>query len=173
MKKYIVLALLFVPMVSWGAPSVRVLGSNTATSTAAGSTVRVTPAKNVVSKTSDSTASRVGTLRTKTKANTVSSAGTTTNSRFPVITPAHSYSSVVKPQPTGGGTTTVIQQQDVDLDNYYTKSETYNTNEVDQKLDDPRFDMIRISDGDPRDNWDPAKVKEREDQGYVFMWIEK
>ena len=40
--------------------------------------------------------------------------------------------------------------------------------------DDPRFDMVRVSVGNPRPNWvGNPKLEQREGEGYVFMWIEE
>jgi hypothetical protein len=71
---------------------------------------------------------------------------------------------VTKPQATnnaGGG--------DVNLENYYNKQE------VDDLLDDPRFDMIRVSVGNPESKWagNPLLDKRKNEDGYVFMWIEE
>ena len=103
MKKYIILALLFVPMVAFGASSVRVLGNKATTPAVKGTTAtKAIPAKTAaVATTGDSSVSRVGAVRAKTKTGTTT-ASATSNSRFPVITPAHSYSSVASPKPSGG-----------------------------------------------------------------------
>ena len=110
MKKYLVLALLLAPAVSFAAPSVRVLGSGSGTTASSATGSKITPAKTAsVSKTAATNAanagrtasgSRIGTVRATPKvANTVANTTASgTASRFPVITPAHSYSSVTKPQ---------------------------------------------------------------------------
>ncbi|MBR0212295.1 MAG: hypothetical protein IJQ55_01690, partial [Alphaproteobacteria bacterium] len=176
MKKFLVLALLLAPAVSFAAPSVRVLGSGSGTTASSATGSKITPAKTAsVSKTAATNAanagrtasgSRIGTVRATPKvANTVANTTASgTASRFPVITPAHSYSSVTKPQ-TAGGNTTV----NVDLDNYYNKEEVNNIINALKQEDDPRFDMIRVSHGNPQDNWNGYQIPE----GYVFMWIEE
>ena len=186
MKKLFIFALLVLPMTTFAASSVRVLGSGsnlpgsgTTKTTSSSAKVATTPkaalpkAAASAAKAGDGSSSRIGTVRVKptTKATTTTATGTTSNaaatagSRFPVITPAHSYDTVVNPQ---AGNGVKPSGQNVDLSNYYNKQE------VDDLIDDPRFDMIRISAGNPRPNWvgNPL-LQQREGQGYVFMWIEE
>lgn len=181
MKKYIiVVVLMLMPMVSFAAPSVRVLGSGTGTPASSTTGAKVTPAKtSSVAKTAATTTNaaagaRIGTLRATPKVSAAkpAAASTANTARFPVITPAHSYSSVTKPQAAGGGTTVI--NNDVDLTNYYNKEQVDNiVNELKDE-DDPRFDMVRVSVGNPRPNWvGNPKLEQREGEGYVFMWIEE
>jgi hypothetical protein len=169
MKKFLIFALLILPMTSFGASSVRVLGSGTATPAAGlAGAAKVTPAKVTAAKpaaastASTAATSRIGTIRVKPKAttNTLSagtSPSTSTGSRFPVITPAHSYKTVTSQQAgatnTGTGTGTA-QPASV--------------------TDDPRFDMIHVNSREDywRDNY-PALTNTREREGYVFMWVEE
>lgn len=171
MKKLLIFALMILPMTAFSAPSVRVLGSG-ANLPGAGSTTKTTSVKATATpkaasaaKATDTTL-RAGTVRAKVKPATgtlpkaATSAKATTatavGSRFPVITPAHSYNTVPKQQTTGG--TTIITQE---------------------IGDDPRFDMIRKAENaaDLRSQWvaevGEDEVKKRERQGYVFMWIEE
>lgn len=169
MKKFLIFALLFLPVASFGASSVRVLGSGTATPAAGlASATKVTPAKVTAAKpaaastASTAATSRIGTIRAKPKAttNTLSagtSSSTSTGSRFPVITPAHSYKTVTSQQAgatnTGTGTGTA-QPASV--------------------TDDPRFDMIRTYKSE--DDWrrkNSALVDQRLNEDYVFMWVEE
>lgn len=176
MKKYIVLALLFIPMTSFAASSVRVLGNKTAAPVTA---AKVTPTKTTTTTNNASTTSRVGTVRAKTKTGTVSAPSTSSDSRFPVIVPAHSYSSVVTPKP--AATTTTIVPADVDTEkiiNEVTQNveqhmgDTYITKEeVKEELDDPRFDAIVVADSDPAAKW-AAKGKTLPSD-YAYMWIEE
>ena len=131
MKKLLIFALLIVPVASFGASSVRVLGAGTTPvagtkTTTTSSAARVTPSKVTVAKpaaaatASNAATSRIGTIRVKPKTTTGtltgSSTGTTTaGSRFPVITPAHSYDSVKTPQ-VAGGTTVVNAEEDTRVD---------------------------------------------------------
>jgi len=181
MKKYVIFALLFVPMAAFSAPSVRVLGNNTASAGNNTSVVakKATPAKTAPVVTNTANTSRVGTIRPKT--GTVSSIKPSSESRFPVIAPNHIYNSVSTPKPTGG--TTVINSE-VDTDaivntvmqevanNYYNQEEIDNiVNNLDEE--DPRVDMIHM--GNKRSDWmtsHAAEVQALEDQGYVFMWVE-
>lgn len=169
MKKYLVLALLLVPTVSFAAPSVRVLGSGSGTTASSATGSKITPAKTTsVSKAAatntgrTASGSRIGTVRAMPKvgSGTVSTTASGTASRFPVITPAHSYSSVTKPQ-TASGTTV-----NVDLDNYYNKEEVNNIINALEPKDDPRIDAIRLV--DPSD-----KHTEVLPPDYVYMWIEE
>lgn len=176
MKKYVILALLFVPMAGFSAPSVRVLGNNIA-STGNNTNVvakKATPAKTTSAATNNSAASRVGAVRAKTKTTgTVSTAKSNTESRFPVIAPNHTYSSVVSPK-TAGNTTVVTPEVDKNAiieevtanvsNDYYNKQEVNNiVNEL--KEDDPRIDAIRI--GDPAPHHTGSLP-----ENYVYMWIE-
>lgn len=180
MKKYLILALMFVPMVSFAAPSVRVLGTGTGTPASATSGAKVTPAKNAsvakvatsVGGTSNSAAaSRIGTLRAAPKVGSgTGAAAATGTARFPVITPAHSYSSVNKPQAVGGGTTV-----NVDLTKYYDKEEVDNIINALEQIEDPAIDMVRVSStGNPKSKWENNPwYQKRIDDGFVFMWIEE
>lgn len=176
MKKFLIFALLFLPMASFGASSVRVLGTGGATPGAGTKTTttnaaKVTPSKVTAAKpaaasnASNATTSRIGTIRVKPKTNTTTtlSSGTTsttsTGSRFPVITPAQSYKTVGTQQAganntgnnTGNGGSQVVSVDD-----------------------DPRFDMIHV---DSREDYWRNKnnnlVNQRINEGYVFMWVEE
>lgn len=173
MKKFLIFALLFLPVASFGAPSVRVLGTGGVTpgagskTTTTTNTAKVTPAKATVAKpaaatnASNSTTSRIGTIRVKPKTTTSTlSSGKTSSissgSRFPVITPVQSYKTVGTQQVganTGNTGTTVIQ----------TGVE-----------DDPRFDMVHVENREEywRKNY-PELTNQREREGYVFMWVEE
>lgn len=175
MKKFLIFVLLCIPMTAFAASSVRVLGGKSATpgTTVPTSTAsaKVLPAKSAAVKTTSAASPRIGTVRAKAKTvapttvggSVTSTTSTNSGSRFPVITPAHSYNSVTKPSAASSGNTT-----NVNVNNYYTKDE------VDEKLDDPRFDMIRISNGNPESNWtDNPLLQQRLNERYVFMWIEE
>ena len=187
MKKLFIFALLILPMTTFAASSVRVLGSGsnlpgagTTKTTSSSAKVATTPkaalpkAAASAAKAGDGSSSRIGTVRVKptaktttttTATGTTSNAAATAGSRFPVITPAHSYNTVVNPE---SGNGIKPGAQNVDLSNYYNKQE------VDDKLDDPRFDMIRINNGNPESHWyGNALLQQRKNEGYVFMWIEE
>ena len=74
MKKYVVSLLLFLPMVAFGAPSVRMLGNQPALSAAISSGAKVTPVKASNETGSVSSSARIGTLSSKSKLNNLSSA---------------------------------------------------------------------------------------------------
>lgn len=175
MKKLILLALLIIPVTSFAASSVRVLGAKTAPTSGSSATsapaAKVLPAKAATTTAAKSgttsTNSRIGTVRAKPKTTvgTVSTASSgSSTARFPVITPANSYSSVNKPQAAGG---TTVVNQNVNLENYYTKDE------VDDKLDDPRFDMIRVGNENPERYWQGNPKLEGLRGDYVFFWVEE
>ena len=143
MKKILFLLLVFAPMVSMAAPSVRVLGNKPANTDIVGT--KITPAK-TTGTTNANTSARLGTLRAKTGA--VSAA----SSRFPVITSAKVYGNVAIPKTQTGGNSTgsntgtntnppvvsgdvdvtaIINAVKSDLRNeYYNRNDTYNRNEV-------------------------------------------
>ncbi len=171
MKKLLIFALLLVPMTAFAASSVRVLGTGTTpgagtkvTAANTANTARVTPAKATAAKPAAASAastaatSRIGTIRVKPKTTatgtlTSSSSGTTSSgSRFPVITPAHSYKTV-GPQQAQSST---VQPQPVAME------------------DDPRFDMIRTYQSE--EDWRRQNndlVNQRVNENYVFMWVEE
>ena len=188
MKKVLIFTLLFIPTLSFAAPSVRMLGSKAPATTVTQSETKSTSAK------SSAGLARIGTLRANNKVTTTNATGaiTSSNSRFPVITPAHSYSSVQTPSVTsGGGTTTIVSGVDEAAiadavaalkdeiiqeiaDDYYDKDEFDEAVQA-AVLDDPRFDAIRLI--------NPANASNRRGQnfpastdsgdGYVYIWIEK
>lgn len=172
MKKLLIFALMFIPVASFAASSVRVLGAKPAsTSGSSAPAAKVLPAKAATTTAAKSgttsTNSRIGTVRAKPKTTlgTVSTASSGVSAaRFPVITPANSYSSVNKPQSAGG---TTVVNQNVNLENYYTKDE------VDEKLDDPRFDMIRVGNKNPEEDWRTHPNLENLKKDYVFFWVEE
>lgn len=171
MKKYILLILLFLPMAAFSAPSVRVLGNKTAGSTNTPSiSTTATPAKLSATTTGGSSVSRVGTLRAKAKTptavnvktGTTSNAKAGTDSRFPMIVPNHTYTSVVTPKTTGGSK---VVSAEVDEDAIVDKvvkimEEKY------KNMDDPRF--YTISTEDPN-----ALLNKDAPEGWAYMWIEE
>jgi len=118
MKKYILLSLLFFPLASFAAPSVRMLGSGSAPKASAGVktsvATKVTPAK-VGRTASAGNVARIGSMQVKpvsaTNSNTSSSVA---GSRFPIIIPTKVYNSVNSPRPVGGNTTS-ITNNNVDM----------------------------------------------------------
>lgn len=193
MKKYVAFVLLMLPTMAFAVPSVRMLGGQPALTAAAGS--KITPVKKTTSSSDDSATSsaRVGSLRAKSKAVSLISSenSNASSSRFPVITPAHSYNSVLAPKT--GNTPTSAQPSTANVDlmaiidaltqkienDYYVKEDVYNKTEVYNKdevenlinenipeIDDARFDAIRTT--DPR-------IERGVDapDGYVYIWVEE
>lgn len=112
MKKYVLMILMCCPLMAFGAPSVRALGSNAISGTAG---ARVTPTKaSVVSADRGSSVARVGSLRAKAATATASTA-TSSTSRFPVILPTKVYNTANAPRPTGSSSSSTIINTDVDL----------------------------------------------------------
>lgn len=182
MKKYGILLLLFVPIVSFGAPSVRMLGNNKpALTAAAASGAKITPTKTTESSVNTS---RVGSLHAKTKTSSLVTTGSLgTESRFPVIKPAGIYNSVVSPKPdnaptvaptpSGVDVAAIVDAVTQNIENnYYTKTEVYNTDEFKEAVraeipetDDPRIDAVRIGSKPVHSAQLPSD--------YVYIWIEE
>lgn len=173
MKKILFMVLLVLPFTAFGAPSVRMLGNNTPSNTA--SAQKITPTKTSAASNAAAT-SRIGTLRIAPKASGTVGAISGSNSRFPIITAAHSYNSVATPSKD----TTVVIPSNVDTDeivdtvvqrienNYYNKSEVYNNNEfinAVKDIDDPRIDAIKV--GSKPVHSEPLP------SDYVYIWIEE
>ena len=185
MKKFIVLALCMIPVATFAASSVRVLGNQSSSTTLAGQgSTKITPTKATAStatvKSSGTTTSRIGTLRAKSGNPTGAISGATT--RFPVITPSYSYSSVTGEQEVANvvstnvdvDTTSIINTVTNNVNNtisnqYYNKEQVYNNQEfvnaVQAIVDDPRIDAIRVGSR-------PSHNKAL-DRNYVYMWIEE
>lgn len=169
MKKFLICALLALPMTAFAASSVRVLGTtpNTGTKTTTSAATKLTPAKATAAKTTSTSttpSSRVGTMRVvpKAPAGTASttSTGASAGSRFPVIAPVKAYKTVNTQQAgsnTGSG-----------------NSGGSSSSGTVGMADDPRFDMIHVNSRE--DYWrnkNNALVNQRENEGYVFMWVEE
>lgn len=190
MKKCFVFALMLLPMVSFAAPSVRMLGSKTSSPSATTtSTVKVTPSKTTTTDSGTDSSARIGTLRAKANAGTsTTTTSTSSSSRFPTISSSHTYSAVTKPQASGTTVSSVNKEEIVNEvmqnveakyydkeqsdTNYYNKGDVYTTNEFKEavketmdEVDDPRIDAIKI--GSRPEHSVPLQ------EGYVYMWIEK
>jgi len=180
MKKYLVVLLLFFPAVSFGVPSVRMLGTGQPALTAASATsvAKVTPAKSSVESNKAVSVGRLGSLHAKpTKA--VINTGVSSSSRFPVITPAHSYNSVAVPQTGGAGSSytstnvdvrTIVEEVTRNIeDNYYTKTQIDDLIQgggTTQEIDPRMFDVVRTS--------NPATTHGADaPSGFVYIWIEE
>lgn len=191
MKKYLVLFLVFLPAMSFGAPSVRMLGSQPALSAAINSGAKVTPVKSSGESSGVTTSARIGSLHTKPKSGALTSAGSvSSSSRFPVIQPAYSYNSVNAPQTSGGP---AYAPANVDVaaivdavtqniqDNYYDRNEVYNNNEfvtavqeVMEDFENPRIDAVRVrtaAQGSPKLYWDNKGLSLPSD--YIYIWVEE
>ena len=136
MKKYVFLFLMCCPLVAFGAPSVRALGSNAVSGTVGATAAnKVTPVKaSVVSSDRGSGVARVGSLRAKATTTATSGANSASTSRFPVILPTKVYNTANAPRPTGTSSSTIINT-DVDLTEIENRIEgienlTSNTNVV-------------------------------------------
>ena len=184
MKKCLILLLVFAPVVSFGAPSVRMLGNQPALSAAISSGARVTPVKASGESTGTVSNARIGSLHSKPKASALTSVGSVSSaSRFPVIQPAYSYNTVTAPQ-TGGSSGSAQMPANVDVaaiidavthnieNNYYDVNEVYNNNEfvtavqnVMEDVDDPRIDAVKIGSRPVHSASLPSD--------YVYIWIEE
>ena len=173
MKIYGFLFALILPIASFGAPSVRMLGTQPAMISAASPGAKVAPAK--VSDTTTG-AARTGAVQRNAKSGGAAST-TAANpvARFPVISGVRSYKSVKAPQATGSYATATPASVDVEeivnavtqkiQNDYYDKNDLYNKQEIDEKFDDPRIDAIRIGSR-------PSHQTELTND-YVYMWIEE
>ena len=150
MKKYLVLFLLFLPMVSYAVPSVRTLGGGKS-ATPANTTVKssITPTRLLGATSGTDTSAggtaekaRLGTLRAKTKVVGVSSTADSSVSRLPGSGAVSTGSGTSSGQ--SSGTTVVV---------------------TGVAADDPRFDAI--STVDPS-----SKHTDSLPNGYVYMWVE-
>lgn len=115
MKKYVFMFLMCCPLMAFGAPSVRALGSNAISGAAV---AKVTPAKSsAASVDRGSSVARVGSLRAKATTSAAPSTVTSSTSRFPVILPTKVYSTANAPRPTGVSTSssTIVPSGEVDL----------------------------------------------------------
>ena len=174
MKKYVVMVLLFLPIASMAAPSVRMLGAQAGPAVAAKPATagvqavggaKVTPTKANTGRAAST--ARVGSLRARSATGTGAIAGS--GSRFPIIKPATAFSTVSSPKPTN---TTVINNTDVadvsGLEKRVTILETtvndHHTPDIEDLKDDPRFDSVRIGRG--------ADWGNRTD-GRAWFWIEE
>ncbi|MBR3510631.1 MAG: hypothetical protein IKN73_01050 [Alphaproteobacteria bacterium] len=203
MKKFLLLAVLFIPFAVSAAPSVRVLGNKNA------GTVQMAPAK--ASNIKQANTARIGTLRTKTSG--LSGVLTSSGSRFPVISSTKPYSTV---QPSGGNTgsniggntgtntgsntggtpsstgscnvctdtineivDTVTDRVEGDvLNNYYDKTETYNKEDVYNNNEFTQA-VSDIIEDDPRIDAirtrNPANLHPGAElpSDYIYVWIEQ
>lgn len=114
MKKYIVLFLMCLPVVSFGAPSVRALGSGAVVGASGVATSKITPAK-AGGTTSASSIARVGSLRSKATTAGVPSTVSGSTGRFPVISTAKVYNTAAAPRPVSYSSTTINNTEAVDL----------------------------------------------------------
>lgn len=178
MKKYLVALLLFFPAVSFGVPSVRMLGTGQPAlpSASSSSAAKVTPSKSTVESNKLASVGRLGSLHAKpTK---VVSSSASPSSRFPVITPAHSYNSVAVPQTSGTGSSyastnvdvrTIVEEVTRNIEtNYYTKTQVDDLIQggAQQETDKRMFDVVRTS--NPRTTHDADAPA-----GFVYIWIEE
>ena len=182
MKKVFFVLFLCFPVVAFGVPSVRMLGNQSATVAASGAGTKVTPAKASVSN--ETNAARVGSLRVNNKA--TASAPSATNgklTRFPSITPMHSYGIAKTPKTKEPAATSGTPSTNVDVDVIVNavmqnvENNLYNTEgfkEGVREVEDPRFDAIRVrtaAQGSPASYWDNKNLDLP--SGYVYMWVEE
>ena len=170
MKKFLVAVLLFIPIVSFAAPSVRMLGTKSTTGTAvadSGSSVKTTTSVKVNQTLPVRAANNV-----KLKTSNLSGAISDSGSRFPAVTTAKTYSSATDSKvPTVSGTVitddtvnTIIQAVENNIhNNYYNKTEVI---QAVKDIDDPRIDAIRTV--NPKGLHSATLPND-----YIYVWIEK
>jgi len=116
MKKYVLLALMCFPMMSFGASSVRTLGSNAVVGASGTTASKITPVKaSNVGSVSGSGVARVGSLRAKATTVNTPSAVSGTTTRFPVVSPTRLFNTAMAPRPTGSVSNTTIVNTDADI----------------------------------------------------------
>jgi len=115
MKKYVVLFLMCLPMVSFGAPSVRALGAGAVVGASGATASKITPAK-VGSTPSTSSVARVGSLRAKATTVGTPSAVSGATGRFPVISTAKVYNTTATPRPISSVSNASIINTEENLD---------------------------------------------------------
>ncbi|MBR5904214.1 MAG: hypothetical protein IKZ49_01615 [Alphaproteobacteria bacterium] len=194
MKKLLILfALLIIPAVADAAPSVRMLGNNTGAGTSGTKITPAKTSQAILNNVANT--SRAGTMRMKTGSSVsgmTSSSNArfpviTSAKVYNNVTPPSNTTNPTTGGTTGGtgGGNLPINTGDVDVNaivdavtnriqnNYYTQQEINNRfNEVNnaitninQNLDDARFDAIRTS--------NPRNVRGPAPEGYVYIWIEE
>ena len=188
MKKYVFLFLMCCPLVAFGAPSVRALGSNAVSGTVGATAAnKVTPVKaSVVSSDRGSSVARVGSLRAKATTTATSGANSASTSRFPVILPTKVYNTANTPRPTGASSSTIINT-DVDLTEIEQKIEnntnniTTNTNNIQTNTTnisgnttrienlEGQSDSIRVGGADKPADFDDSK----KDSNRAWIWVEQ
>ena len=141
MKKYVFLFLMCCPLMAFGAPSVRALGSNAISGTVGAASVnKVTPTKaSSVSANRGSSVARVGSLRAKATTATAPSANSASTSRFPVILPTKVYNTANTPRPTGYSSSSTVVPTDLgDLPERVTNIENMesNTSDIVKRVED-------------------------------------
>lgn len=185
MKKYIIIALLFLPVMSMAAPSVKKFGGTVpVASGGVKSSVasKVTPAKTITASLG-ANAARVGTVRLKPTATGSATSESTGSSvaRFPVIPSLKVYNSAATPRPTAvvnnsGSSATV--QEILDLQERVNNIETVNNPVGDEKpIITNVSTLVRhddtISVGEP---WESGEVEGRTSTpptGRAWIWVEQ
>lgn len=129
MKKYVFMVLMCCPLMAFGAPSVRALGTNAVSGTAGATVNKITPVKAAsVSTDRSSSVARVGSLRAKATTTAVASTNSASTSRFPVILPTKVYNTANKPRPTGTSSSSIIDADIEALEQRVTNIENQVTN---------------------------------------------
>ncbi len=103
------------PMVSFGAPSVRALGAGAVVGASGATASKITPAK-VGSTPSTSSVARVGSLRAKATTVGTPSVVSGATGRFPVISTAKFYNTTATPRPISSVSNTSIINTEENLD---------------------------------------------------------
>ena len=129
MKKYILVILMCFPMLSFGAPSVRALGSNAVVGASGTTASKITPVKaSNVGSVSGSGVARVGSLRAKATTVNTPSAVSGTTTRFPVVSPTRLFNTAMAPRPVSYSSTTINNTEAVDLTDIEQKIEQNKNN---------------------------------------------
>lgn len=177
MKKYIVLFLMCFPMLSFGASSVRALGSNAVVGASGTTASKITPVKaSNVGSVSGSGVARVGSLRAKATTVNTPSAVSGTTTRFPVVSPTRLFNTAMAPRPTGSVSNTTIINTDADIENLTQRVENIeNLNSASDKKVittvnklDANADTVLVN----RGSGDPFLGKGKPDDR-AWIWVEE
>lgn len=172
MKKYIVITLLFCPLMSLAAPAVKKLGFATPAATGGvKSTVaaKVTPAR---SATVGGNIARVGSLRLNS-ANSASTSGAISgsSSRFPVVIPSKFYNSVSSPKPTGG----TIVNASVDLTEVNNRIDSINSTltEHDTRINNNDTHITQVESSPKFDSISTVELTGTPPENRAWIWVEE
>ena len=177
MKKYVIIPLLFLPVMSMAAPSVKKLGVVAPVASAgvkSATATKVTPARTASS-------ARVGSMHVKPVAAAAATTGaiSASTSRFPMILPAKSYSGASTPKKTAVGSNIINNNVDMKcgdeevcttLENH---DERISNNKQTIKENTDRIEAIEADMDTVAIGFDNIKNNTRNLDGRAWIWVEE